>query len=105
MKEEIGNRIKSIRNDMNMTKEEFAKMLGISGQYLGIVEHGKSCLSYEKLKILCEKSDYSADYILFGKNCLIKKNTKCLLTEFTDKQIEEGCEVVKKLALFMKNTK
>ena len=52
MKQEIGKRIKEIRENMNMTKESFAKLLGISGQYLGVVEHGKSYLSIEKIKIL-----------------------------------------------------
>ena len=51
MKKQIGLRIKNIRENMNMSKEEFSKLLGISGQYLGIVERGKSCLSIEKLKI------------------------------------------------------
>ena len=50
MKEEIGLRIKNIRESMNMSKEEFSKLLGISGQYLGIVERGGSFLSIEKLK-------------------------------------------------------
>ena len=44
MKEEIGLRIKNIRESMNMSKEEFSKLLGISGQYLGIVERGGSYL-------------------------------------------------------------
>lgn len=41
MKKQIGLRIKNIRENMNMSKEEFSKLLGISGQYLGIVERGK----------------------------------------------------------------
>ena len=32
MKEEIGLRIKNIRERKNMSKEEFSKLLGISGQ-------------------------------------------------------------------------
>lgn len=103
MKEEIGKRIASIRSDMNMTKEDFAKLLGISGQYLGIVEKGKSCLSYKKLKRLCDLCNLSSDYILFGKleNKIVE--TKSILSNFSDKELENGCEIIKKLALFIKN--
>lgn len=103
MKKSMGERIKNIRISMHMTKESFAKVLGISGQYLGIVERGKSSLSYEKLKILCDFTDLSADYILFGKNTSIKDTTKNVLSEFTDDQIQTACETIQKIALFIKN--
>lgn len=102
MKEEIGKRIKDIRENMGLTKEKFAKLLGISGQYLGVVEHGKSYLSIEKLKILCDISGLSSDYILFGKDDNIVNDTQKLLSDFTDNQIETGCEALQKLALFIK---
>lgn len=49
LKEEIGKRIKNIRLDMNLSKQDFAKLLGISGQYLGMVERGNGSLSFDKL--------------------------------------------------------
>lgn len=103
MKEEVGKRIRQIREDMGMTKEKFAKLLGISGQYLGVVEHGKSYLSIEKLKILCDITNLSADYILFGKDNDIINNTKTILSEFSNEQIEVGCEALQKLVLFLKS--
>ena len=103
MKQEIGKRIKNIRENMNMTKEDFAKSIGISGQYLGIVERGGSCLSVEKLKSLCDLTNLSADYILFGKDKDLIDTTKKILSEFSDTQIETGCKTLKKLALFIKS--
>ena len=38
MKIEIGKRITEIRKNMNMNKEQFARLIGMSGQYLGTVE-------------------------------------------------------------------
>ena len=105
MKEEIGKRIKNIRESMKLTKEDFAKAIGISGQYLGIVERGGSCLSVEKLKVLCDLTNSSADYILFGKDIKLINKTKDTLLEFTDEQIKFGCETIEKIALFIKNTK
>lgn len=103
MKEEFGLRIKNIRENMKMTKEEFAKLIGISGQYLGLVEHGKNYLSIEKLKVLCDLTNLSADYILFGKDTNLIDNTSILLSEFSQEEIRNGCETLKKLALMLKN--
>jgi len=102
MKVEIGKRIAKIREDMGMTKEEFAKHLGITGQYLGAVERGKSVLSVEKLKKLCDFTNLSADYILFGKDISKQNKVQKILCEFSDEQISSGCEVLEKLALFIK---
>lgn len=102
MREEIGKRIKEIRESMNMTKESFAKKLGISGQYLGIVERGGSYLSIEKIKALCDFTNLSADYILFGQNKNVVTDTEKLLTKFSNTQIEEGCNALKDLARFLK---
>lgn len=103
MKEEIGKRIKNTRENMKMTKEDFAKAIGISGQYLGIVERGGSCLSVEKLKLLCDLTNLSADYILFGKDNNLVESTKKTLSQFSDIQIETGCKALNDLAIFIKN--
>ena len=101
MKEEIGLRIKEIRESMNLTKEKLAKELGISGQYLGMIEKGKNYISIEQLKTLCELSNHSSDYILFG---IPEKNeTQLLLKNFSAKQIEDGCKLLKELAIFIKD--
>ena len=105
MKEEIGKRIESIRKEMKMTKEKFAKEIGISGQYLGIVEKGGSSLAYDKLKKLCEISGYSADYILFGKDKNLIKKTKTIIEGYTNEQIKEACEILSKIGIFIKNNK
>lgn len=103
MKKEIGKRITKIREDLDLNKEEFAREIGISSQYLGMIEKGNNCLSVEKLKTLCEYTNLSADYILFGREDNLTRNTKELLSKYTDKQIVSGCRMLKNLALFIKN--
>lgn len=102
MKVEIGKRITKIREDMGMTKESFAKKLGMSGQYLGLIEHGKNYISIEKLKVLCDLSGLTSDYILFGEETNIIVNTKLLLKKFDKEQITTGCKMLKKMALLIK---
>lgn len=103
MKKEIGKRIQKLREDMNITKEAFAKEIGISGQYLGLIERGKNYLSIEKLKLLCDFTNTSADYILFGKDQNILNNTKNVLSEFSNEQLTIACETLKDLAIFIKS--
>lgn len=104
MKVEVGKRIEGIRKEMKLTKEKFARQIGVSGQFWGMVEKGKSSLSYEKLEKLCNITGYSADYILFGKDEKIKKQTVEILNEFSDRQIKEACEILIKIAYFIKNS-
>lgn len=102
MKKEIGERIKFIRESLRMSKEEFAKLIGVTGQYIGAVENGRSYLSIDKLIKLCQATNLSSDFILFGNDKDIRLKAKNTLTEFSDKQIREGCEILNKLALFIK---
>ena len=99
---EIGERIRNIRNEMNMTKDSLAKEMGITGQFLGVVESGRSAISYEKLKRLCDISGYTADYILFGKDMEILNETKALFLEFNEEQVEDACEILKRMAKIIK---
>ena len=102
MKKEIGQRIRQIRESMCLTQEAFAKEIGITGQYLGLIEHGQNYLSIEKLKALCNFTGLSSDYILFGKDLNVIKSTKEMLTKFSDEQLISACQTLKDLALYLK---
>lgn len=103
LKEEIGKRIRNIRFSMNLSKKDFAKLLGISGQYLGMIEKGQGSLSVEKLEILCNLSNLSADYILFGKDNLFSSELQNILSKYSSESIHSGFESLEKFALFMKS--
>ena len=66
LKKEIGKRIEFIRNQKEMTKESFAKLINISGQHLGKVITGQKGLSIEKVIEIAEKTGYSTEFILRG---------------------------------------
>ena len=105
LKKEIGLRVKKIRLHMNLSKQKLASMLGISGQYLGMIERGNGSLSVDKLQVLCNLTGLSADYILFGKNPSLPMEAKTVLEEYSDEQIKAGCEALEKLAILLKNIK
>ena len=95
---QMGQRIRQIRNEMNMTKDALAKAMGVTGQFLGVVEAGRSAISYEKLKKLCELSGYTSDYILFGKDMEMLNETKALFLEYNEEQVEDACEILKRMS-------
>lgn len=101
MKVEIGKRITEIRKSMNMNKEQFAKLIGMSGQYLGTVEKGINGLSLDKLVTISKKTNISADYILFGKQSI---NNSLFIDKFSnlsDSQISHAFKILEELALFI----
>ena len=64
---ERGKRIKNIReNELHMNKTQLAREIGVSSQFLGLVENGKGNLVYKSIKKLRNLSGHSSDYILFG---------------------------------------
>ena len=94
LRKEIGLRIKNIRLNMNITKQKMAELLGISGQYLGMIERGEGTLSIDKLKVLCDITGLSADYIL---------RLSKTLSDYSDEEIKLGCATLENLALLLKH--
>ena len=102
MKEEIGKRILEIRKSMNMNKEQFSKLIGISGQYLGTVEAGVNGLSLESIITLCKNTHISADYILFGKEHITDEKLKGVFSGIDETQINNAFKSLENIALFIK---
>ena len=103
LRKEIGLRVKNIRLNMNLTKQKMAELLGISGQYLGMIERGEGTLSVDKLKILCDMTGLSADYILFGKDSNSTLKLSKELADYSDEEIKLGCATLENLALLLKH--
>lgn len=101
---ERGKRIKNIReNELHMNKTQLAKEIGISGQFLGLVEEGKGNLVYRSIKKLRNLSGHSADYILYGLDDNVLKKTKQYLDKYSESDIIKSIEIIKKITLFIKN--
>lgn len=63
----IGERIREIRENMELTQNKFSEMIDISEVFLGQIERGERSLSLKTLKKIISCTGCSADYILFGK--------------------------------------
>lgn len=99
-----GRRIKYIReNELHMNKTQLAKEIGISSQFLGLVEEGRGNLVYRSIRKLRDLSGHSADYILYGLDDTIINKTKELLSTYSDKEIETAMNIIKDISIFIKN--
>ena len=80
---EIGERIRTIRENMQMSREKFSEMIDISEVFLGQIERGECSLSLKTLSSIITHTGNSADFILYGEeeenNISIKKISRLLL--------------------------
>ena len=99
---ERGKRIKMIReNELHMNKTQLAKEIGISGQFLGLVEDGKGNLVYKSIKKLRDLSGHSADYILYGLDDNIINETRKCLEKYSEIQIIKALDVIKDITILI----
>ena len=57
-------RLKGLREDHDKSQREIAELLGTEQSYYAKYENGKRPLPIDRLKLLCEYYNVSADYIL-----------------------------------------
>ena len=65
---DIGERLRGIRENMNMTREKFSEKIDITDSFLGQIERGERALSAKTVKTVVKYTGVSADYLLFGKD-------------------------------------
>ena len=63
---EIGKRISALRQEQKITQAQLAEKLDISIKHCSEVERGLSCLSLEKLVLLCPILSTDLDYLVRG---------------------------------------
>lgn len=99
---EIGKRVTEIRTKMQMSKNEFARLIGMKNQYLGDVERGKKGLTVERIVNICNITGVTADYILFGVENKFKSNVQKILSNYSKNEIDKSFDILKDLAFLSK---
>ncbi len=59
LREDFGLRLKAIRQHRKLTQEEFAELLGISVDFLSLIERGRNAPSFETIEQIAERLDVS----------------------------------------------
>lgn len=64
----IGKRLRQQREDLELTRENFSEIVGISAPFLAEIESGRKGMSAETLYKICKNLPISANQILLGKD-------------------------------------
>lgn len=95
--EQVGKRLRRIRSQMELTREQFSEQVGISPQFLAEIENGKKGMSAETLFKICNRYDLSADYILLGKlsSAQLSDPIQKALNSFSEPYMELTEEIIR----------
>jgi len=91
---EIGERIKTLRNERNMTQEQFGELIGRSSQYIGRIEKGQKA-SVELIAAICKETGITMDYLVLGIEN--PAADMAILDGFSPEQIEISLDIIKKV--------
>lgn len=91
----VGERVAKIRKSKNLSKAKFGELIGISGQYVGMIEKGAG-ISAETIVKICQAMCVSADYILFGN--IDPASITNSFKGVTSEQMELALDILKRMA-------
>ncbi|MBO4389294.1 MAG: helix-turn-helix domain-containing protein [Lachnospiraceae bacterium] len=86
----IGIRIRNKRMELEMTQEDFARLIGISASYLSAIERGKRRVSAKLCTAIRDNTGLSCDYILTGQSDELHYNYDRGFSPFPAEVFEEG---------------
>ena len=97
MDQDVGAKLKKLREENKLSQEALAESIGISSQQLHKYETGKNKISFDKLEIIAEKFGVDLNYFSsldFGRNYVsISKKEKSVLRvyhQINEKKLMEG---------------
>ena len=70
---EVGERVKSLREQRNFKKNELANIAGVSPTYINDIEAGRKCPTVEYLSFICDALDVSLSQFFSYEQPPVKK--------------------------------
>ena len=102
----IGERIRKICEDLQMSREKFSEMIDISDVFLGQLERGERSLSTKTLVKIVSFTGFSSDFILFGTqtpdNTILKINR--ILNKCSDDVLSYVYNLIRSTVSFVKRS-
>lgn len=98
-KKDRGIRIKFIReHELKMNKRELGKCIGVTGQFVGVVEDGKANFNYKNIKRISDLTGHTTDYILFGLSEEPLEIARKCVTKFTYEEMCKAFEIMNEVS-------
>ena len=70
------NRIKALRERLGKSQDEFGKDLGLTRNYISLIENGQRNLSDQSIKVLCSLYDVNEKWLRTGSGEMFIPKTK-----------------------------
>lgn len=102
----VGKRIKQRREELGMTQEQLAEKLGVAVNYISTIERGASFPRYEKLVMLINGLETSADSIFCDvlDHCNVYKASK-LAEQMEELPVDEQNRILDMIELMIQQAK
>jgi transcriptional regulator with XRE-family HTH domain len=86
MDESISKRIAALREKLKLNKAQFAERIGITGQFVSMVESGKSKFTEANIRLICFTFKVNEEWLREGKGEMM--NAEALLCEKEGRLLE-----------------
>ena len=77
--ESVKERIKTLRKELGLSQDAFAEKLGLTKNYISLVENGNRNLSEQSIKVLCSTLDVNEEWLRTGKGEMFIEKSKDIL--------------------------
>lgn len=74
--ESVKERIKTLRKELGLSQDAFAEKLGLTKNYISLVENGNRNLSEQSIKVLCSTLDVNEEWLRTGKGEMFIERTR-----------------------------
>jgi transcriptional regulator with XRE-family HTH domain len=72
----VNERIKALRKELKMSQDVFAEKLGLTKNYISLVENGNRNLSEQSIKVLCSILNVNEEWLRTGNGKMFKSRTR-----------------------------
>lgn len=86
----LNERIKSLRKKIGISQEVFAKKLGLTKNYISLVESGNRNLSEQSVRVLCREFNVNEEWLRTGTGeMFLPTNRKSDIAKLTKQLLDE----------------
>ena len=75
----VNERIKTLRKELKMSQDVFAEKLGLTKNYISLVENGNRNLSEQSIKVLCSILNVNEEWLRTGNGEMLNPKSKDVL--------------------------
>ena len=96
---EIGLRIRQKREELKLSRESFAEILGLSDYYIGQLERGERQMSLPVLVKISNCLHISLDFVVFGQDQANSINDPSIKYDISNDKLKEINNLLEKCSL------